>query len=548
MRDLLPWLRLVFRRPGRLVAGAALIFATLLSGIALLAVSGWFITETARVGLLIAAGTVATINLYVPGGAIRFFAVARTVFRYLERVYNHNTVLQLLTDIRVALFQKLSLASRGDRTALTGAQWLSRLTSDVDALDTLYLRLIAPAALAGVISMLVVALTAVLFDGQAALLVGLLLLAALGVATMGVYFRTRQLAFEQSDRQENLRVGVIEHLEGFAELTAAGRTGKHAAWLLRRAHQVSSDQARIETRVGWHLAGSHFLINLATVGALWAGIALFRADAISGPVLVLLPIAILGLGEVYGMLPDAFGKLGATVASAVRLNRDSAPHPHSNPHSNLNPDRERETGDVAPTDTALQASDLAVKHPGHALLFSHFDLALKAGERLGIIGHSGSGKSSLADSFAGLLAPAQGAIASGPQAYLTQTTVLFDDTLRANLLLGSPNASDAELWRMLELVELAERFAGEPDQLDCWLGSGGNRLSGGEARRVALARVLLSPAWVIILDEPFTGLDADTRKRISRRMDTYLQGKSVISLVHGPDALPGTDRVIHLTG
>ena len=132
--------------------------------------------------------------------------------------------------------------------------------------------------------------------------------------------------------------------------------------------------------------------------------------------------------------------------------------------------------------------------------------------------------------------------------YLTQKTVLFEDTLRANLLLGSPEASETELWSILEQMELAERFATEPDQLDTWLGSGGNRLSGGEARRVALARVLLNSAPLVILDEPFTGLDAETRTRISKRMDALLEGKTVVSLAHGSEALPGTDRVIHLSG
>ncbi len=536
MRDLKPWLKLIFKRPGRLVVGGLLIFATLLSGIGLLAVSGWFITETALVGLLLAAGVAASINLYVPGGAIRFFAVSRTVFRYLERVYNHDTVLRLLTDIRVALFQRLSLASRSRRGELTGAQWLSRLTSDVDALDTLYLRLIAPTALAALVTVLVVVLAALLFDVRTALLTGLMLLVALVIATVGVYGRTRHLAARQSDRQEALRTAVVEHIEGFAELTAAGRSGKHAARLMRQARQVASEQARADTRIGWHLAGSHLLINLSAVFALWAGLTLFQAGVVSGPVLVLLPVALLGLGEVYAMLPEAFGKLGATVASATRLNRDC---------------RQNEPADNAgietpPAHTALLAENIIVRHAGFAPLFKHFNLEVQTAERVGILGYSGSGKSSLADTFAGLL-PASGKLACQNRVYLTQKTVLFEDTLRANLLLGSPSASDTELWGILEQMELAERFASEPDQLDTWLGRAGNRLSGGEARRVALARVLLNPAPLVILDEPFTGLDADTRARISKRMDRLLEGKTVISLAHGPDALPGTDRVINLS-
>ncbi|MDY6840133.1 MAG: thiol reductant ABC exporter subunit CydC [Pseudomonadota bacterium] len=538
MRDLKPWLDLIFKRPGRLVVGGFLMLATLLSGIGLLAVSGWFITETALVGLLLAAGLAATINLYVPGGAIRLFAVSRTVFRYIERVYNHDTVLRLLTDIRVALFRGLSRAGRIRRGELSGAQWLSRLTSDVDALDTLYLRLIAPTALAGLVTILVVVLAAVLFDIGTALLVGLLLVIALVIATAGVYLVTRRLAARQSDRQEELRTAVIEHIEGFSELTAAGRTGKHAAWLMRTAHQVTSEQVKADTRVGWHLAGSHLFVNLSAVLALWSGFALFQSDSVSGPVLVLLPIALLGLAEVYAMLPDAFGKLGATVACAKRLNRDC--HEDKQPAPPI--------GSELPPKTALLAENVAVKYDGYTPLFTRFNLVIGEGERIGILGHSGSGKSSLANVFAGLSPLSQGSLRRQDCAYLTQETVLFEDTLRANLLLGSPEASDTELWSILEQMELAGRFATEPDQLDTWLGSAGSRLSGGEARRVALARVLLNPAPLVILDEPFTGLDAKTRARVSKQMEAILAGKTVVSLAHGSEALPGTDRVIYLGG
>jgi ATP-binding cassette subfamily C protein CydC len=200
---------------------------------------------------------------------------------------------------------------------------------------------------------------------------------------------------------------------------------------------------------------------------------------------------------------------------------------------------------MPPAGFALLAKNLTIRHTGSAPLFTHFSLAVRTGEHVGMVGYSGSGKSSLADAFAGLL-PINGELMRQRCVYLTQTTVLFEDTLRANLLLGRPNATDVELWRILEHMELAERFAQERDQLDTWLGSAGSQVSGGEARRVALARVLLSPAPLVILDEPFTGLDADTRLRVSVRMARILEGKTVISLAHAVDALPGTERVIRL--
>ncbi|KAA1171048.1 thiol reductant ABC exporter subunit CydC [Marinobacter salinexigens] len=536
MRSLLPWLRLIFRSPGRLATGAILLLLTLLSGIGLLALSGWFITETALVGALLIAGVHATINLYTPGGGIRFFAVARTVTRYAERVYNHDTVLRLLTTIRVVLFSQLSRSGRSHRHDLTGAQWLSRLTMDVDALDTLYLRLIAPAGLALLVTVLMLLVSAIFLNVKSALWLALPLLAAFLLATVGTYLRTRHITRRQSDRTEQLRSGIIEHLEGIAELTAAGRTGKHAARLLRQAFESNSDQARADSRTGWQLALSNMLISLSAVAALWLGLELFQKDLVSGPVMVMVPIAFLGLAEIYGMLPDAFGRLGATEASAGRLNNDI---------SIAEPPRQVATPGL-PGELSLFVSDLGIRYQDLPPLMTHFSLQVKRGEHLGIIGHSGSGKSSLADTLAGLIEPFHGSLAKQEACYLTQKTVLFDDTLRANLLLGNPSATDTELWRVLDTVEMADRFIAEADQLDTWLGSAGSRLSGGEARRIALARVLLSPAPLLLLDEPFTGVDAVTRDRISTRLNSCFEGRTVIGFGHSIDALPVVDRVIHL--
>ncbi|MBR9870891.1 MAG: thiol reductant ABC exporter subunit CydC [Gammaproteobacteria bacterium] len=532
MRELRPWLNLILQRRGRLVIGALLLLATLISGIALLALSGWFLTETALVGLLFAAGIQAYINLYVPGGGIRFFAVSRTVARYFERLYNHNTVLRLLTDIRVALFDQMAQAGHRDRGLQKGAQWLSRLTADVDALDTLYLRLVAPTALAAVVTLLVVLLVWLLLDLETALTALGFLATAFVMASWALYRRTQALSGELNDRHEHLRSDVIEHLEGFSELTAAGRIGKHAALLKRQSLALDKDQAVIETQAGWHLSAAQLLINLSAVFVLWSGFALFHKGAVSGPVLVMLPIVLLGLNEVYAMLPDAFGKLGATLAAARRLNKDVEP-------SAVQP--------VSPaTSSTLIASDLTIGYPGNAPVMTHFSLTVQEGERLGIVGASGSGKSSLADTFARVTPALTGTLECPPCAYLTQSTVVFEDTLKTNLLLGNPNATDADLWRVLELVELAERFTRENEGLDTWLGSGGNRLSGGEARRLVLARVLLSNAPLVILDEPFTGVDTDTRKRITPLIDRWLEGRTVISLGHGPEALLPSDHVLHL--
>ena len=253
---------------------------------------------------------------------------------------------------------------------------------------------------------------------------------------------------------------------------------------------------------------------------------------------MLLPIALLGLAEVYAMLPDAFGKLGATRSAAQRLNSDHGLETAAASTAN-------HAGEL-PEGLALQVRDITVGYPGYSPLLGHFTLELHPGDTVSIVGVSGSGKSTLADTLAGLAEPRRGERHSLPCAYLTQATVVFEDTVKANLLLASPNAEDGVLWRVLELVELAERFAQEAEGLDTWLGSAGNRLSGGEARRLVLARVLLSRAPVVILDEPFTGVDEATRTRISPQISRWLQGRTVVCLGHGPDALLASDRILHL--
>ncbi|PXX91890.1 thiol reductant ABC exporter subunit CydC [Marinobacter vulgaris] len=538
MRELRPWLALIFRRPVRLVVGGLLILATLLAGMGLLALSGWFITATALTGLLLAAGVQASLNLYAPGGGIRFFALARTVARYAERVYNHDTVLRLLTDIRVALFERLCVSARHRRSALRGPQWLSRLTNDVDALETLYLRLIAPAALAALVTVLIIVVAGVFYSRELATGLMIMLIPALLIATIVVYLRTRHLVYRQTDARERVRTDVIEHIEGFAELTAAGRTGKHAALCLRQADQIAHTDARADTRTGWNLGLAQVMVNLAVVLALWLGLQLFQQGVITGPVVVLLPVALLGLLEIYSMLPDAFARLGGTIASAARLNRDCSEGPPPGCDTDQSPQK---------TCNALELERVTIRYGDHSPVLSRFDLEIQAGEWVGIIGSSGSGKSSLAEVISGLEQPASGTARRQGAVYLTQQTVLFEDTLKANLQIGKHDASDAELWRVLALVAMADRFAHEPAQLNTWLGSMGSQLSGGEARRIALARVLLNDAPLLVLDEPFTGVDALTRDRIAAGMKQWLAGKTVVSLGHAPEALPASDRTIRLS-
>ena len=552
MRELWPWLKLIGERRRRLAIGLLLMALTLASGIALLALAGWFLTAASLAGLLLAAGTAVSFDIYIPGGGIRLFALTRTVSRYAERVYNHDTVLRLLADLRVRLFRDLARLSPGRQPVRRGADWLARLTSDLDSLDTLYLRLVAPLALALLLSIVLVLVTVWLLDLLAGALVALLLGLSLLLATWALHRATGAIAGRRVERLETIRRLAIEHLEGNAELSAAGALGRHRDRLMTEAASLGDEQHQLDRRIGWYGALATLAGHLPVVVVLWFGVAALQAQAIEGALVVLLALALLALNEAIQGLPEAFGRLGGTLAAARRLNSDTV-----GPH--LTSSRPAETDGPA---WGLDFESVTTAYPGLPPLMSGWSLTIEPGQRTGLVGASGSGKSSLADLAAGLVEPEAGQcslyrdqqrlVTGGERmaqvSYLTQNTQLLDDTLRANLCLGLPGADDHTLWQVLEAVALAELVAQLPNGLDTWFGPRGHSLSGGEARRVALARALLRPAPVLVLDEPFTGLDRATRDAVSRGIEPYLAGRTLLALGHDRTALPALDKVIQLDG
>lgn len=542
MAELGPWLALLAARRGRLALGLLLMLVTVAAAVGLLGLAGWFITATA-----VAAAAGLALDVYVPGAGIRTFAVVRTVARYAERVYNHDTVLRLLADLRAAVFARLARLDPAALGRLRSADVLTRLTADIDALDNLYLRVAGPPLVALAAIAAVGALLAVLAPPAALPVVGLLLLTgalalrAGGRAGAGPGGRV-------AVRAEALRQRLVDMAQGLGELAAFGALAGHRARTGAVAARLVADQARLARRAALGEAAATAGVHLAAVLALGIGVALFDAGTIGGPVLVLLPLAVLGLGEALGPVPGAFVQLGHTRAAARRLGRQLA----------------APVADAAADAPAPVASDLAVERvtfrhaPAADPVLDGASFRLDAGETLAVIGASGSGKSTLADLCAGLLVPERGHVRLGGAAvagmapgarcrhlaYLTQRTELFDDSVGANLRLACPHADDAALWAALGVAGL-EAFVGAlPEGLETPVGESGVRLSGGQTRRLALARVVLADTPVVLLDEPLSGLDRATAADVARRLQAWLAGRTAVLLAHAPEALPRADRVL----
>lgn len=556
MGELWPWLRIIFDRRGRLITGGLLILLTVLSGIGLLGLSGWFLTASAITGTLLAQGAQATLNIYVPGSGIRFFAITRTVARYVERVFNHDTVLRLLADLRVRLFNTLSRQLPSEHQFSRASDLLTRLVKDIDALDNLYLRLLAPLGVT-LLAIATVSGLALLVNGTLALwLVAIFTLLTVCI-TLGLARANRNRSAQRTDDLESLRGRLIETLEGQAELQATGLIGRHWANLDAEDSKIMDHQVDQEALVSWTQGLVTGTVQGAALLSLVLGLVAFEAGNVSGPVVVLIALACLGLGELFIALPPAYADLGGTIASARRLNRSirhrrmksapviDVPHPGELEWRNI------DFGYNFGCDFGYNSGDL---------LLRQFSLHLAAGDHIGFVGPSGSGKSTLADLAAGLLAPLQGEMVCNGRvwipadgvgsarriAYLPQQIHLFNGTLLDNLLIGRTDATSGEIWHALEVVQLAAVVDQWPLSLTTWVGEAGRQLSGGEARRVALARTLLMDAPIIILDEPFTGLDRETASWISETLTRELRGRTVIGLAHGEAALPPMHRIYNV--
>lgn len=544
MHELRPWIALIAQRRGRLLLGALLVFATLASAIGLLALSGWFITATGVTALLWAVGPRFPFDVYLPGGGIRFFALARTLARYGERLYNHDTVLRLLADLRTTHFAALARLDGATLARWRSAQWLNRLTADIDTLDTLYLRLLAP-PIAAVLGSLLVGLLITLHHPALGLsMLSILLL--IGLLTFGMARWGLQLSAARVRELEALRVQAVEQLQGLPELSAAGVLGGHQRTLLRQSADLLTAQRTLQWRVSLGQAAGNLGVLLGALLVLLACLLAVDQGTLSSPVAVMLALATLALGEGLAGLPAAFAQFGATRAAAARLNEQQALR-----SALANPAQPR----PVPAQLGLHWDRVSVHYAGMHKL----DLTLRPGERLSIVGPSGCGKSTLGALAARLVDPDQGALRASGFAltefdieswrdrlgYLTQQTDLLHDSIAVNLRLARPQASDDELWEVLALVELDSLVANLPGQLDAWVGELGRQLSGGEGRRLALARVLLKDAALVILDEPFSGLDAATRERIVARLESWLAGRTALFLGHDAALLPSADRVLH---
>jgi ATP-binding cassette subfamily C protein CydC len=536
MRPLLRILAIFRPHAGYLITGLVLSLAALGAALALVTLSGATVAAIATGGFLAAPLL------------LRIAGPARVVLRYLERLITHGATFRALADLRVWFFRGLANSSAGGLGFRRAGDLLSSLVADVEALDGLYLRILIP--LAGAI--LVIPAAGIL-AGRLNLWLGasVALLFALAAFAMPVF--AARASMRAGDRlahaTANLRIAALDALTGLREVRAYGaearmktRVAGAEAGLLGAQASVASSAARANAAA--------FLCGQGAVLAI-----LLTAVAARPQPALLVAAAFLAIGgfETLSGLPRAGVSLGTAAAAARRVLLTATAGP-----AYPDPAVSRE----APSARSLRFRGIDFAWSADAPpVFSGMTLDIPAGARIAVLGPSGSGKSTLAALALRLVSPQAGEILLGDTdialltaaclhrriTYLSQATHLFDDTIRHNLLLGRPGATDLDLWEALDRAAIGDTVRALPEGLDSWLGEGGARLSGGQGRRVALARALLSDAPILILDEPCAGLDAETERAFLTTLFAEVAGRTLILITHRLTGVEKLDRIWRLS-
>lgn len=499
---------------------------TVMATVALLAWSGWFISAAA------AAGVGASFNYLRPGALIRLFAIVRTAGRYGERLVSHALVLRLLAVLRLRVF--VALSQRTGTTILAGGDRLQRLIADIDLLDQLPLRLLNPLGYASLLSAAFLLLVFLLLPAAFWPVTTLLLLplvVAMWWCSPGERSPVQQ-AVSDIQQQGQRRGLLLENLQLLTTLLTTGHWQQRQQQFLRLDQQL----LQLQQHQQFGQLAAQFVLQLLMLAGLaalcWPMLNAWQTGLpfpLAVPLWLGLVLAWLGLTELLlplVLLPQSYGQLRAAQQRCNALagtdNRVALPD---------------ETMAATPDLQQDIRLDIQQLRFGFLQPLGEVSASFKAGDMVLLKGPSGSGKSCLLQTLAAEIPALGGAVQlqgltleQWPEAalyrhfgYLPQRPYLFGLSVAADLRLAKPDATDEELVQVLTLVGLDDWLAHQPQGLLTVLGDYGVGLSGGELKRFALARLLLQKPVVLLLDEPFAGLQQQLAQQLLQRLAAFQQ-------------------------
>ena len=543
MRALLPYLTLYKRHKWMLTLGIVLAIVTLLASIGLLTLSGWFLSASAVVGVT----GIYSFNYMLPAAGVRGAAITRTAGRYFERLVSHDATFRVLQHLRIYTFSKLLPLSPAGLARYGQGELLNRVVADVDTLDHLYLRVLSPLVGAFVV-IVVVTLGLSVLDLTLAITLGGIMLLTLFILPPLFYQAGKSAGQNLTHLRGQYRQQLTSWLQGQAELTLFGASERYRTQMEATELQWHEAQRRQSELTALSQAVMLLIGALAVVMMLWMASGGVGGNTQPGALIALFVFCALAAFEALAPVTGAFQHLGQVIASALRITELTEQQPEV-----TFPDTES----TVSQQITLTLRGVSFSYPGQTQkALDTLSLLAKPGKHIAILGRTGCGKSTLLQLLTRAWDPQHGEILINDRPISTlneaalrqcisvvpQRVHLFSATLRDNLLLAAPHASDEALSRMLCRVGLEKLLEG--DGLNAWLGEGGRQLSGGELRRLAIARALLHDAPLMLLDEPTEGLDATTESQMLELINDVMRNKTILMVTHRLRGLSRFNQII----
>jgi len=528
---------------GRVALALGLAILALGFGVALPATAGYLISRAAEQPPILSLTTIIVV--------VRFLALARPLARYLDRLASHDLALRAIGPMRARVYQRIEPLAPAELGAFRRGDLLTRMVSDVDSLQGLFVRGVGPPLAGLVVGTACVVATALLLPAAGLVLAAGLVVGAGAVPLLAARL-VRRSARRQAAARGELTAELVELLAGAPELVAYGREDE----TLARVRSADRELVRLARRdalvAGIADAAAVAAAGLTTAGVLALSVAAHDAGTLDRVLVATLALLALASFETVAPLPTAARELTGTLAAGRRVLELTAREP-----AVRDPDRPA----PAPRSPVVALEGVTARYPeADSPAVASFDLRLEPGERVALVGPSGAGKTTVTNLLLRFLDPEEGRVALGGDdlrslrqedvrrsfALAGQDAHVFNSTIRENLRLARPDATDAELVDALARARLADWDATLPDGLDTLVGEDGARLSGGQRQRLVVARALLADAPVLLLDEPTAHLDPPTAEALVRDVLAAADGKTVLLITHRPEGLDLVDRVVTL--
>lgn len=548
MKRLFPFLLLYSNHSRRLLLGTILAITSLSASIGLLSLSGWFLAASFLVGSTI------LFNFFYPSSGVRGLAIGRTISRYFERLVTHDATFRVLAELRISVFKKLIPLSPSGLNHFRNSELLNRLVADVDTLDTLYLNLLSP-FISAIMVITFIAIGLSFVSALLAVIICSTLLALLFIFP-AIFYRLGQKSGKKIiQARAEYRSQFIEWIQLNAEFLLFGLVPQMTQKLEKTEQTWLHSQSKESQLTGFSNALLTFINGiLVCVVFLLVTTAIDASSADNPEALVALVIfCVMASAEILMPIGIAFLHLGQLITAAERLNDLIEQRPLVEFNGSTRWQK------IAENQPLVRFEKVTFNYPSnHQATLNGLSFEVNKGQKVAILGKTGSGKSTIFqllnrhyDPTSGQILLANCNMADYPEATLrshlvtlSQRVHIFSQTLRDNLLMGNPQATDEQLKLVLEQVELA--YLLQEQDLDLWLGEGGRPLSGGEQRRLGLARVLLSNAELVLLDEPTEGLDRETEQQILMLIFAHCQARTLLMITHRLQGLERFDRVYRI--